>query len=168
VRAGVDARGAAGVGVGAAEPGRVPAEAVSGPAGQQPGRARPGDRPGGRVLAADRPGRRRRVQRPRAVEPGAGLDPAEDGGPGVRRGQVRAAAGDAAPEPAGVRQADGPVDAGAGGRRGPRAGADRPGGERRDGPAGDPAAGRGVEAGQALDHQSRPAVRPKKSQRDRL
>src|SRR6266567_3635685 len=86
----------------------------------------------------------------------------------LRRGRAGAAAGDAAPEPAAVRQADRRLDAGTGGRGRLRDGDHRRARERRDG-AGDPGAdGRALAAGQALDHQPRPRVRAKKSARDRL
>ena len=87
---------------------------------------------------------------------------------GLRPAARRAAAGAAAPEPADLRQADQPVDAGPGRRGQLRAGADRRAGQRRDDPADAQAAGDRLEAGQALDHQPGPRVRPKKSSRDRL
>ena len=86
----------------------------------------------------------------------------------LRRGRRRAAAGAVAPEPAHLRQADQRLDVGAGRRGQLRAGADRGAGQRRDDPAGDRTAGDRLEAGEALDHQPRPGVCPKKGARDRL
>jgi DDE superfamily endonuclease/Winged helix-turn helix len=80
----------------------------------------------------------------------------------------RAAARAAAPEPAHLRPAQQPVDAGAGGPGQLRAGADRRARPWRDHPRYAPALGRGLEARQALAGQSRSGVRPEKSARDRL
>src|SRR5262249_5324916 len=112
--------------------------------------------------------RHRRLQRarPRRATPRL-LAPAHDP-PGLRRRAGRAAAGPAAPEPALVRQGDEPVDPAAR-RRGQRRPGDHPRPrQRRDGPRHLSAAGRPLEAGQALDHQPRPGVRAQKGARDRL
>src|SRR6266545_316854 len=84
--------------------------------------------------------------------------------PAPRRAPARAAAS----QPARLRPPDQPVDAGAGRPRGLRPGLDRAPGDRRDDPGHAPALGRPLAAGQALDHQPRPGVRPKKNARDRL
>src|SRR5262249_52610335 len=78
------------------------------------------------------------------------------------------AAGAAPPEPADGRPPHQPLDAGAGGRGELRPGPDRPARERGDDPRHPEAVGGRVEAGQALAHQPRSGVRPKKRARDRL
>jgi hypothetical protein len=81
----------------------------------------------------------------------------------LQRGDLRGPPGAVAPESTDVRQAHEPVDARAGRRGQFRPGADAAAGQRRNHSAGPPPAGRGVEAGQAVDYQPRSSLCPKKT-----
>src|SRR5579863_43540 len=121
-----------------------------------------------RLQRPDRAQRHRRLQHqgPRCPHPRLARRPQPR--PRLQRRCLRAAPGAAASQPARLRRGDEPLDAGPPCRRQLRGGADQRAGQRRD-RAGDPgAAGHPLEAGQALDHQSRSGVCPKKSRRDRL
>jgi len=83
-------------------------------------------------------------------------------------GRLGAASSHPARESAGVRKAYQPVDPAPAGRGECRTSDHSSGPQHRVDPAGLPAAGRPVEAGQALDHQSGPPLRTQKKQRDRL
>src|SRR6516162_8343226 len=129
-------------------------------------------------LCPDRPQpplrRRYGPQRPAGLPPrrlglfGSQIVPAPLG-PGLPgRAFHRPSEGPAAPQSTLVRQADQPVDLEAGGPGLPRQGLDAPAAHWRGHPRGPQAPGHPLAAGQALDHQSRPAVRAKKKARDRL
>ena len=86
----------------------------------------------------------------------------------LRRWGLRGPAGAVTPESADVRQADQPGAAGPGRRGAFRRGSDAAAGQRRSQSCGPAPVGRGLEAGQALDDQSRAGVYPKQNRRDRL
>src|SRR6059036_631058 len=141
---------------------------VPDPAGQRPRRAGPGHRQAPGLRRPDRARGAPRLQRPRRGCPAAGLPEAHDDPGRLRPAGCRAAAGAAAPEPARLRQADQPVDAGPGGRGQLRARLDRHPRQRRDDPPDPQTARRALATGEALDHQPGSRVRAKKSARDRL
>src|SRR4051794_29646714 len=99
---------------------------------------------------------------------GGRLVAAEERRAGAGRGGTGTTARDPAPAAARLRPCAEHLDPRPPGAGGARAGAepDRPLGG--DGPAGAAAAGRGLEAGQALADQPRPRLRAKKRRRDRL
>jgi hypothetical protein len=76
---------------------------------------------------------------------------------------LRGPAGAVAPESTDLRQAHEPVDARTGRRGEFCRGADTTAGQRRSDSGGPASVGRGVEAGQALDYQSRSSLSPKKN-----
>src|SRR6266568_8918506 len=82
--------------------------------------------------------------------------------------RLRVSPGVVTPESPDVWQAHKPVDAGAGCRGQFRAGPHTAPGQRRSHSAGPPSLGRGLEAYQTLDYQSRSGLPSKKKRRDRL
>src|SRR5712691_11771188 len=84
------------------------------------------------------------------------------------RGGLRVPAGAVTPESTDIRQADKPVDARTGRRGQFRPRPDAAAGQRRNHSGGPPPLGRGLEAGQTLDHQPRSGLCPKKKRRDRV
>jgi hypothetical protein len=86
----------------------------------------------------------------------------------LRCGDLRIPPGSLAPESADVWPAHESVDTHTGRRGQFRPGPDAAARQRRHHAAGPPPLGSGLEAGQALDHESRSGLSPKKKRRDRL
>src|SRR5262245_5688633 len=138
------------------------------PGGQRQGAAARPDRRRPRLRHPDRPRCPPRLPRRRRRLLAAQVQGPQDRPHRLAAVARRGPARPVAPVPPRLRQADQPVDARPGGPGLPRAGLDPAPCQRRDDPAGPEAPGGVLEAGQALAHLPRPAVRAKKKVRDEL
>src|SRR4029453_4770830 len=167
-RASAYGRRAPGLGSGSALVRCLPPSSLPDPARQCPPRAGAPDRARLGLRPPDRAQCHPCLQQAGPRGPHPGLARPQDGPARLRRRGGRQAAGPPAPEPAGLWQANQPVDLGARRRRQLRRRTDPVAGQRGDHPRHPPTPGGALEAGQALDHQSGSGVRPEKSARDRL
>jgi len=148
---------------GAARSRRLYSAPLPDPVAERPGPAPLPDRRRAGLLRAGRPRRPARLRRRAAGLPAPEVQPAQDHPRRLVQGTRRRPARPAAPVAPQPRQADQPVDTGAGRPGLLREGLDAAAAQRRGHPAGAQAPRRRLETRQALAGQPRPRVRAKKN-----